>query len=117
MRTPKKAQSPPQAVAIISGDRYLYGEFASFFLCGHSPFVTLWSQDDPVPIGCGLCHLRALFQTEFPKRLHEYEVLAENGNPETSPRFWAHVEASMGLVPPLEGQNLKAFRASRARAY
>lgn len=117
MRTSRKPKSLPEVIAVISGDLYMYGQISHRVPCGHSPFAIVWSQDDSLPVGCGLCHLRAILETEIPKRLHEYEVLAENGNPETSPRFWAHVESSMGLVPPREGQNLRAYRASRAGAY
>lgn len=117
MRTPQKSPTLHLKTSILTGEGYFYGNYRPKPECNHSLFAVVLGQDTAEPLGCGICHLWSIFQTEIPKRLHEYEVLAENGNPEVSPRFWAHIESQMGLVPPKPEEDLRSFRASRARAY
>lgn len=61
--------------------------------------------------------LTELWEDEVPRRIHAYKLLAENGNPEVSPQFYAHFQASLGLKPPKPGENLKAYRLARGRLY
>lgn len=79
--------------------------------CGHSQ---LYSIRDWKPI-CGLCLITEGFQSELPGRIHLHGTLAENGNPESDPRFIAHLETVLGLVPPQPGQSLRSFRLARAQ--
>lgn len=83
--------------------------------CGHSPFYTLW--DDENNKFCGSCWLGQWFRAEIPSRLHEARNLAENGNPETSPRFWAHIESQLGLIPPRADEDLKSYSLAREQLY
>jgi hypothetical protein len=111
------APTLPGSIAAMDGTRYFYSGYTPRLECFHSPYAIVMDYNTGVPAGCGICHLRSVLETEIPKRLHEYELLAENGNPETDPRFWAHIEAAMGLVPPAPGEDLRKFRASRAMQY
>lgn len=79
--------------------------------CNHPDFYYIrdWNPT------CGLCLIREGFMSELPGRLHMHGTLAENGNPQTDPRFLAHQETVLGLVPPKPGQSLREFRRSRAR--
>lgn len=85
--------------------------------CGHSSLFYL-NHPGQAGIGfCGLCWLTEAWESEFPGRFHEYKLLAENGNPETSPRFWSHLKSNLGLIPPIPGQDLGAYRLARKRLY
>jgi len=66
---------------------------------------------------CGLCWLQNAWEAEAPSRFHEYKLLAENGNPETAPRFWAHLKANLGLIPPDPEIDLNSYRLARKRLY
>lgn len=65
---------------------------------------------------CGLCFFQDGFASELPTRLHAYKILADNGNPETSPKFLAHLQVTFGIRPPEPGQSLHQFRAQRRLA-
>jgi hypothetical protein len=67
--------------------------------CGHSPLYVL-QLDKKQPPFCGLCLLRDGYDAETPTRIHLFKTLAENGNPETSPKFFAHLFLVQGLVSP-----------------
>jgi hypothetical protein len=84
--------------------------------CGHSSLFYLSSKDQ-TGIFCGLCWLQEAWNSEFPGRFHEYKLLAENGNPETSPAFWSHLKANLGLIPPKPDENLETYRLARKRLY
>jgi hypothetical protein len=45
--------------------------------------------------------------------MHLFKTLAENGNPETSPKFMSHLWLLMGLEPPKSGESLKAYQKRR----
>jgi hypothetical protein len=107
----------PGQISVITGETWFYGSYKPLLGCSHSPFCIVWGFNSNEPTGCGLCHLQAIFETEFPKRLHEYELLAENGNPETTPAFWSRIESAMGLEGPKPHQDLRKYRASRAMQY
>jgi len=64
---------------------------------------------------CGLCILRDAFETEIPKRLVEFGQLAENGDPQMSGEFVAHLEAALGMKAPLPGQSLRSYRRARGQ--
>lgn len=112
----RSPQTPPPP-ALIRGEDYFYLGLGVDKGCSHSPFYVVWDYNDQKPAFCGLCWLDSFFKNEFPSKIHEYKILAENGNPETSPRFWAHLEAQCGLVPPNPGQSLETFRLARERLY
>lgn len=82
--------------------------------CGHSPLYTLSNYAEQ-PLFCGLCLLKQGFEAEVPGRIHEFKTLAENGNPETSPRFMLHMTVSMGLMPPSAREALKGYRLARGQ--
>lgn len=67
--------------------------------CGHSPLYVLKLEENQPPF-CGLCLIREGYEAELPTRLHLFKTLAENGNPETSPKFFAHLFLVQGLVSP-----------------
>jgi hypothetical protein len=84
--------------------------------CGHSSLLFITSRGW-AEVFCGLCWLQEAWECEFPRRFHEYKLLAENGNPETSPGFWSHLKANLGLIPPEHGEDLRAYRLARKRLY
>lgn len=98
----------------------VYSRFSSLSLpqgegsCLHHPAFIL-SEVNEVHTFCGLCWLIKGFAEEVPGRFHAYKQLAENGNPECSPRFLKHLELAMGLKPPKKRQSLKHFRLTRER--
>lgn len=85
--------------------------------CLHHPSLRLFTQDDRIPAGCGLCWLIMVWESEVPGRIHAYKLLADNGKPQVAPAFWSHVEAATGLVRPKQGQNLRDFRLARGQLY
>lgn len=80
--------------------------------CGH-PLLYAAQVDSQAPVLCGLCFFREGWESELPNRLHQYKTLADNGNPETSPKFLAHMFLAMGLVKPPRDETLKEFRRKR----
>lgn len=80
--------------------------------CHHSPLYILKLYEDQ-PLFCGLCLLRQGFESEIPSRIHQYRTLAQNGNPESTPKFVAHLVLAMGLVPPKPDESLSAWRRKR----
>lgn len=92
-----------------------YRQFYPELPCGHASILGIYL--NKAEAFCGLCWLQNAWEAESPTRFHEYKLLAENGNPETSPRFWSHLKANLGLIPPLEGQDLRQFRRDRKRLY
>lgn len=62
---------------------------------------------------CGLCFLTDVFQSEVPRKIHEYKVLAVNGNPETKGTFLKHLSGQMGLHEPPPDISLERFRRAR----
>jgi len=102
----------------------LAGEVAAFYQqiyperpCGHSSLFFVSHAERAEITFCGLCWIQEAWESEFPGRFHEYKLLAENGNPETSPRFWSHLKANLGLVPPLPDEDLGNYRLARKRLY
>lgn len=91
-----KNSSPPPRAGISS--------------CGHSSDLTSDSS-------CGLCWLILIWESEVPKKIHAYKVLADNGNPQVSASFLSHMEASFGLVRPKPDVNLHSFRLARVHLY
>lgn len=85
--------------------------------CRHDPSFVLVSQDDRIPMFCGLCRLLELWEDEVPRKIHAYKVLADNGNPQVAGAFYAHLQASVGLIPPKPDENLNDFRLARGRLY
>lgn len=83
--------------------------------CSHEPEYVLVHQDTNLPQFCGLCRLIELWEDEVPRRIHAYKLLAENGNPEVAPQFFSHYLASLGLIPPKNGQNLREYRLARGQ--
>src|SRR6185503_18442152 len=75
-----------------------YDEFRSLD-CGHSPLYVMQNEEGQPPF-CGLCLFKDGFASELPSRMHLFKTLAENGNPETSPKFMAHLVLVQGLVLP-----------------
>jgi hypothetical protein len=102
---------------LIRGEDFFYLGLGVDRGCSHSLFYMVWDYNDEKPVFCGLCYLTTFFQDEFPKKIHAYKVLAENGNPETDPRFWSHLEAQCGLIPPRTGQDLREYRRARKGVY
>lgn len=68
--------------------------------CGHSPLYILQGEEPGQPPFCGLCLFKEGFDAELPTRIHLFKTLAENGNPETNPKFFAHLFLVQGLVSP-----------------
>ena len=85
--------------------------------CGHSALFFLGYTNLPEVRFCGLCQIKQIWETEIPSKIHEHKLLAENGNPETSTVFMAHLKANLGLIPPKPGQNLQEYRKIRKRRY
>lgn len=81
-------------------------------VCPHSDLYILKLYEEQPPF-CGLCLVRDGFQAELPTKFHMYKTLAENGNPETAPKFLAHLVLEMGLVPPREDESLQDWRKRR----
>lgn len=87
--------------------------------CGHS-FLYVMRNYENQPLFCGLCFFRGGYEAELPTRIHvtinpRFSTLAENGNIEMAPKFFSHLFLAMGLKPPKKDENLRHFRASRAR--
>lgn len=85
--------------------------------CGHSPSYVLRNYEEQ-PLFCGLCFYREGWESELPGRVHLFKTLAENGNPETSPKFLAHLFLAVGLEAPKPDETLREFqnrRSPRAR--
>lgn len=80
--------------------------------CGHSLIYIIQAIEDG-PLLCGLCFFRAGYESELPSRFHLFKTLAENGNPEMSPKFVVHLNLIMGLAAPKLNQSLKEFRDQR----
>jgi len=80
--------------------------------CHHSGLYLTKAYEDG-PLLCGLCFFRDGYQAELPPSFHLHHILAENGNPETSPRFLVHLQLVMGLEAPKPGQDLAEFRRKR----
>lgn len=85
--------------------------------CQHSIDFFLFTQDDNKLAFCGLCRLRELWEDEVPRKIHAYKVLADNGNPQVAGAFYAHLQASVGLIAPKPDENLNNFRLARGRLY
>lgn len=81
-------------------------------VCRHSFLYTLQNYEEQPPF-CGLCFFKLGWETEIPGRIHLFKTLADNGNPETSPKFMAHIFLVMGLKPPEPTENLREFRRKR----
>lgn len=67
--------------------------------CGHSPLYVVQPEADS-PKLCGLCLFKQGYDSETPTRIHLFKTLAENGNPETNPKFFSHLFLVQGLVLP-----------------
>lgn len=110
----------PQASLIPGREFYTslpYDAFRETVACRHSSLYVLRNYDSQ-PLFCGLCFYREGWESELPTRVHLFKTLAENGNPETSPKFLAHLLLAVGLEPPKPDQNLRDFqnrRSPRAR--
>lgn len=87
------------------------------FSCKHGSDFWLFDYNSGNPAFCGLCRLIELWEDEVPRRIHAYKLLAENGNPEVAPQFWAHYQASLGLNPPKPDQNLREYCLARGQLY
>lgn len=96
-----------------------YSSFSSFSflqgICrsGHQTDYTLRETTGGEPVLCGLCFLMDGFSREVPFRIHAHRLLAENGNPETSPQFLSHLQLAMGLKAPPRGMSLKQYSLAR----
>lgn len=106
---------------IIKGKDYYtslpYDAFRETLDCHHSHLYILKNYEDQ-PLFCGLCFYREGWESELPTRVHLFKTLAENGNPETSPKFIAHMFLVMGLEPPpgiLPLHKFQKLRSPRAR--
>jgi hypothetical protein len=90
-----------------------YDHFREALVCGHSPnyIVKLYENQ---PWFCGLCFFREGTEGEVPTRIHQYKTLADNGNPETTPKMISHMHVTMGLKPPEQGEALSDFRKRRS---
>ena len=101
----------------VKGREYLealpYGAFRDTVACGHSAIYTIKNYANQ-PLFCGLCFFREGWESELPTRVHLFKTLAENGNPETSPKFLAHLFLAVGLEPPKPGENLRDFKYRRS---
>jgi hypothetical protein len=95
------------------GSVYFYSPLRTSFPCAHSFLYVVWTWNEWTPAFCGLCFLDALFKDEVPKKIHEHKQLAENGNPETSGVFLAHLQAQLGLHSPKPDEPLHQFRRAR----
>lgn len=82
--------------------------------CPHSPLYIVQLPETGIAT-CGLCFFREGWESELPTTVHQHHVLAQNGNPETAPKFMAHLFLVMGLVQPEEGMDLKEWRRIRKR--
>jgi len=94
-----------------------YDGFRETLDCHHSPLYILRNYEEQ-PLFCGLCFYREGWESELPTRIHLFKTLAENGNPETSPKFLAHMLLAVGLEPPRPDQAIRDFqklRSPRAR--
>ena len=94
-----------------------YDAFRETLDCHHSSLYILKNYEEQ-PLFCGLCFYRQGWESELPTRVHLFKTLAENGNPETSPKFLAHLFLAVGLEPPRPDQNIRDFqklRSPRAR--
>lgn len=80
--------------------------------CGHSVMYVIQALDDG-PLLCGLCFFRDGFQAEQPSEIHLHRTLAENGNPQTTPRFMSHLTVVMGLQAPPKDVNLRDWQRKR----
>lgn len=89
-----------------------YSPFSVALDCRHSPLYVMQNEREQPPF-CGLCFFREGYEAELPKKIHAYKTLAENGNPEASPKFLAHLRLVMGFEPPRPGESLKAFNRRR----
>jgi len=78
--------------------------------CGHCPSYLIFRENG---FFCGLCYFQDGLESEVPTRLHQYRILAENGNPAMSEKFIAHIVMAMGLEGPKAGEPIKAFRRRR----
>lgn len=107
----------PPPLPELDGEGYFYTKLGQFRRCSHTFSCLVLDYNSGIPAFCGLCWLSSFFQGEVPHRLHQYKVLAENGNPEVSDRFWAHLETQMGLEAPKPGQSLHEYRLARERLY
>lgn len=80
--------------------------------CGHS-LVYIIQPEASGALLCGLCFFKDGYQAELPPKFHVYKQLAENGNPETTPRFMSHLNVVMGLIAPKQDEDLHEFRRNR----
>lgn len=102
---PDLYQSLPYDMARVAGD------------CRHNPLYLIQFEEEQPPF-CGLCFFKQGVEAEVPGRIHQFKTLADNGNPETSPKMVAHLHVSMGLKPPRKGEALQDYRKRRtARAH
>lgn len=79
-------------------------------ICGHSLAYLLQAQ----PEECGLCFLQNGYADEVPKTLHRLRTLADNGKPDQTGSFQAHVRVVEGLIWPEEAETMHQFRQRRA---
>lgn len=82
-------------------------------VCGHSPFYVSQFEPEQPPF-CGLCFFRIGVEAEVPTRIHQFKVLATNGNPETTPKMVSHLHVVMGLIPPKPTEDLREYRKRRS---
>lgn len=80
--------------------------------CTHSPNYIIELPDTGITT-CGLCFFKQGWESEIPTAVHEAHVLAQNGNPQTAPKFMAHLFLVMGLKQPDPGVSLREFRRIR----
>lgn len=105
----------PQTTPLRGSDLFAslpYEAFRVHKLCKHSDVYVLKLHEEQPPF-CGLCLIREGFESEMPTKFHMYKTLAENGNPETAPKFLAHLVLAMGLVPPRDDESLAEWRKRR----
>jgi hypothetical protein len=89
-----------------------YDSFREPLACGHNPFYGIKFVEEQ-PLLCGLCFFKEGVEGEVPGRIHQYKVLAANGNPETTPKMASHIFVVMGLKAPNLGESLQAYRQRR----
>jgi len=85
-------------------------------VCSHSPIYLISNHPDQ-PLLCGLCFFREGWASEIPTRIHLFKTLADNGNPQTTPKFIAHLYLVMGLKPPDKDEPLHEYRRRRGSLY
>jgi hypothetical protein len=79
----------------------------------HSDDYVIW--DPFLHDLCGPCFFREGFRDELPSRVTIREGTGNYGAPAIDPRVIRHIELTLGLVPPRQGQSLPRWRRWRDR--